>query len=71
MENIYIDLRQENKWIRERLNNKDMISINDLMDEFEDLLFELEGVQEELKEFKNEVEENYEPIKYSKQIGEE
>lgn len=71
MENIYIDLRQENKWIRERLNNKDMISINDLMDEFENLLYELEGVQEELKEFKNEVEENYEMIKYSRQIGEE
>lgn len=71
MENIYIDLRQENKWIRERLNNKDMISISDLMDEFENLLYELEGVQEELKEFKNEVEENYETIKYSRQIGEE
>jgi predicted nuclease with TOPRIM domain len=71
MENIYIDLRQENKWIRERLNNKDMISISDLMDEFENLLYELEEVQEEFKNFKSDVEDNYEPIKYSRQIGEE
>lgn len=71
MENIYIDLRQENKWIRERLSNKDMISISDLMDEFENLLYELEEVQEEFKNFKRDVEDNYEMIKYSRQIGEE
>lgn len=67
--NVYVDLRMQNKWIREAFENKDMVSVEDLLTKVEDLLEELDSVKEEYEDFKREVEDNYKPLKYEEQLG--
>lgn len=71
MENIYVDLRTQNKWIRGAFENKDMVSVEDLLTKIEDLLDELDSTKEEYKDFKQDVEDNYRPISYKEQLGED
>ena len=67
--NVYVDLRMQNQWIREVFENKDMVSVEDLLTKVEDLLDELDSVKEEYEDFKRDVEDNYRPLKYEEQIG--
>ena len=67
--NVYVDLRMQNKWIREAFENKDMVSVEDLLTKVEDLLEELDSVKEEYEDFKRDVEDNYKPLKYEEQLG--
>lgn len=69
MKDIYIDLRTQSKTIKENFNNKDFISIDELLDKFEDLIFELEGVKEEYNDFKKDVEDNYKYMPIDEQVG--
>lgn len=69
MENIYVDLRIQNKWIREAFENKDIVSIEDMITKIEDLLDELDSVKEEYKDFKYNVECNYKQISNEEQLG--
>lgn len=57
--NVYVDLRYQNKWIREAFENKDMVSVEDMLTKIEDLLDELGSVKEEYEDFKRDVEDNY------------
>lgn len=68
MDNVYVDLRNENKWIRELFLNKDFISVEDLLGKCEDLIDELEYVQEEFEDFKRDVEDNYRPVSVTEQL---
>ena len=68
MDNVYVDLRNENKWIRELFLNKDFVSVEDLLDKCEDLKDELDHVIEEFEDFKRNVEDNYKPIPVSEQL---
>ena len=68
MENIYVDLRNENKWIRELFLNKDFISVEDLLTKCEDLKDELDHVTEEFEDFKRDVEDNYRRLEVSEQL---
>lgn len=67
--NVYVDLRMQNKWIREAFENKDMVSVSDILTKVEDLLEELDTVKEEYEDFKRDVEDNYKPLKYEEQLG--
>lgn len=69
MKDIYIDLRTQSKTIKENFKNKDFISIDELLDKFEDLIFELEGVKEEYNDFKKDVEDNYKYMPIDEQVG--
>lgn len=71
MENVYVDLRTQNKWIREAFENKDMVSVEDILTKIEDLLDELDSTKEEYKDFKQDVEDNYIPVSYKEQLGED
>lgn len=68
MENVYVDLRNENRWIREEFSNKDMVSVEDLLTKVENLRENIDALREEYEDFKREVEDNYEPIEYKEQI---
>lgn len=68
MDNIYVDLRNENKWIQEAFENKDMVSIEDILGKLEDLIDELDEVKEEYEDFKRNVEDNYRPVPVSEQL---
>ena len=54
MDEVYIDIRKENAWIKKYFENKDLVSIGDLISVIEDL-------EEDLRE-------NYRPIPYAEQV---
>lgn len=71
MDNVYVDLRNVNKWISEAFDDKDMVSVEDVLTKVEDLLGELDAVKEEYEDFKRDVEDNYRPVSYREQLGED
>ena len=68
MDEVYIDMRNENKWIRKYFD-KDWVSIEELLDTIEDLDSEIEHWKEKYEDLERDLEDNYEPIPYSKQVG--
>lgn len=68
MKDIYIDLRTQSKTMRNIFINRDLVSIDDLLDKIEDLTFELEAVKEEYEDFKRDVEDNYKYMPIDEQV---
>lgn len=65
---VYVDLRNENRWIREAFDNADMVNIETILTKIEDLLDELEDVKEKFEDFKRDVEDNYRRLEVSEQL---
>ena len=65
---VYVDLRDENKWIRKAFDNADIVNIETILTKIEDLLDELEDVKEEYEDFKRDVEDNYRRLEVSEQL---
>lgn len=65
---VYVDLRNENRWIRETFDNADMVNIETVLTKIEDLLDELEDVKEKYEDFKRDVEDNYKRVELSEQL---
>lgn len=70
MEEVYIDIRKENKWIRKYFINKDFVSISDLIGCIEDLDIEVETLNEQIEDIKTDIRENYKPV-YHYEYGED
>lgn len=68
MDNVYVDLRNENRWIREIFDNKDLVTIEEMLTKIEDLNEELEDTQEKFEDFKRDVEDNYKRVELSEQL---
>ena len=68
MDNVYIKVENLNKWVSKYFEDKDIISIDDLLGKFEDLIDELEEVKTDYEDFKQNVEDNYKPIPISEQL---
>ena len=68
MEDIYIDLRKENRFIREAFDYLDFVSVSDILDKVEDLSDKLSYVEEEYEDFKRDVEDNYKKIPVAEQL---
>lgn len=65
---VYVDLRNENRWIREIFNNKDLVTIEEMLTKIEDLNEELEDTQEKFEDFKRDVEDNYRRLDVAEQL---
>lgn len=65
---VYVDLRNENRWIREIFNNKDLVTIEEMLTKIEDLNEELEYTQEKFEDFKIDVEDNYRRLDVAEQL---
>lgn len=61
-EDIKIDLRECNRWIRDRFPKKDLITIDELLGDYEDLISEVDHLEEEIRDLKQDMEENYRPL---------
>lgn len=68
MDDIYIDLRTQNRWIQEAFDFEDAVSIGDLLGKIEDLLDDLKEVKQEFEEFKSDVADNYKYIPLAEQV---
>ncbi|MBQ4031239.1 MAG: hypothetical protein II625_05750 [Bacilli bacterium] len=56
---IKIDLRSCNRWIKKRFPNKDLITLEEFLGDYEDLIDEVDNLEEELRDVKRDLEENY------------
>lgn len=59
---LLLDLRKESDWIKERFANKDLITLEQLLADYEDLIFENEHLEEALRDLKQDLQDNYKPI---------
>ena len=68
MEDIYVDLRVCNKWIQAIFENKDIVSIEEILEKTEELNDELIEVKTDFEIFKQDVEDNYKRISIEEQL---
>lgn len=59
MDEVFIDIREQNEWIRKHFWGKDYASIDDMLCVIEDLEFEVEHLEDKLKDLEEDVRENY------------
>ena len=71
MENVYVDIRNECDFIRDMFENKDIVSIEEIFNKLEDLVDEKTDLEIKFEDFKQEVEDNYRPVSYKEQLGED
>lgn len=62
LENFKLDLRGCNKWFQDRFPNKDMVSIEELIGDYEDLIDEVKYLNQELSDMERDRDENYTPL---------
>ena len=67
MDNVYIKKNELNTWITKHLPNKDLISIDDLINAIENLDGEVEEWQNKYEELQNDLQDNYRPISQAEQ----
>lgn len=68
MKDVYVDLRNESNKVQNCFE-KDLASVEDLLNKIEDLLFDIEHLEEEYSDLQNNLEYNYRPIPISEQVG--
>lgn len=68
MEDIYVDLRVCNKWIQAIFENKDIVSIEEILEKTEELNDELNEVKTDFEIFKQDVKDNYERVSIIDQL---
>lgn len=68
MNEVYIDMRKENDWIRKYFKDKDFISIEELICCIEDLDGEVDHWKEKYQDLEQDLQDNYRPIPYSEQV---
>lgn len=53
MEEIKIDIREWNRWLKDQFYKKDLITFDELISKFEDIVLENEDLKEQIKELEN------------------
>ena len=54
MKKILVDIREENEIIRDYFKNKDLVSVDDLLNAIDDLIYERNNLEEKLEDKKEE-----------------
>lgn len=65
MKELKVDLREMNRWFRERFPNKDLITLEELLSDYENLILEEEHRKEE--ELKSEQRDDLEAWIYDRE----
>lgn len=68
MDEVFIDMRDKTWWIKKYFENKDFVSIEDLIGCIEDLDGEAEKWKEKYEDLEEDLRENYRPIPYAEQV---
>lgn len=68
MEKILVDIREESEQIKRIFENKDLISIKDLLSKIEELDDDKEYLEDKIKDMEQDIEDNYKPISKSEQF---
>jgi len=65
LSNIKIDLRDVNQWIQDRFPNRDLITFEELLGDYESLITELREIEESKRDLETDIENNYRRIEHS------
>lgn len=65
---LLINLKEQNSWIKDRFPNKDLITLEELMSDYEDLISELDNLKEENKRIIADRDDNFERVSIASQI---
>lgn len=60
MNEVYIDMRKENEWIRKYFK-KDLVSVEDLIGCIENLDCEIDSLNEKIEELESDLKDEYDP----------
>lgn len=69
MDEVYLDTRNFNRWCKDRFPDKDFITLEELMSDYEEMIDEIDDLKEKIKDLKQDIEDNYRPIPYAEQVG--
>ena len=69
MEKNLVDIRDDNNQIKRIFNDKDLVSIDDLLNKICELDDEIEHLEEEKRNLEQDIEDNYKPIPVAEQVG--
>ena len=59
VDELFIDLRKQDYTIAERFENKDIITLEELLQDYENVIYENENLQEEIDTLKENVRDYY------------
>jgi len=59
---IMIDLRKCNKWYQDRFPNKDVITIDNLLSDYEDMIDEIKYLEDRISDLEIDIATNYRRI---------
>lgn len=68
MESVFVDIREQYRTVKEQFQNKDYVSVEELIDKIYDLANEIENLKEEQEKREQDIEDNYERIPYERLI---
>lgn len=69
MDKVLVDIRKETNSLKEFFNQADTISVEDLINAVDNLIYEKHCLEEEIEDIKQDMQDNYRPIPYSTQVG--
>ena len=69
MEDLRFDIRTWCDDIKERFKDQDLVSINELLSDYEEALYEIKRLKKEIKDIKQDIEDNYKPVSVASQVG--
>lgn len=67
MEDILLDIRGWNDWMRKRFPKKDIIKLEELLGDYYDLIDEVDDLKDKIRDLEEDIQENYKPIKKAEQ----
>ena len=59
---LTVDLRECTKEIKKRFSGKDLVKLNEVFQDYEELIDEVNHLKEEIRDLNQDIEENYKPL---------
>ena len=66
--NVYVNMKEINDDIADYFDGKDLVTIDELLDAIDTLLYDVKHLEEEMHDYKKYVADNYREIPYSEQV---
>ena len=59
---LLFDIREWDNMYKVRLPKKDLVTLEEILNDYEDALFEINELEEQIKMLEKDIEDNYKPI---------
>ena len=65
---VYVNMKEINDDIADYFDGKDLVTVDELLDAIDTLLYDVKYLKEEMHDYKKYVADNYREIPYSEQV---